>query len=407
MGTRLAPSYANIFMSEFEEKYVYTRHLKPRVWYRYIDDIFCIWQHGVTELNNFIEHLNGAHETIKFTVETSRESINFLDTTVMIRDRDLTTTLYVKPTDRNNYLPFDSAHPFHCKKGLPYGQFLRIRRICNSDQAFEENCVRKAAQMRQKGYPTPILSEAYERAKSKGRLDLLRPKEIEEDTNVIPTGTFLTTTYTPSFDGLRTQVMKTWDLLDRANSTRQIHERGITVGYRRPKSLRDILVKARLPAEKSPNSGGGELKSEKSCKSKNCRYCPILDTTGTIKSHSTGRHYRSRHNVSCNSNNLIYCISCNKCGKQYVGQTKNSLKERFKSHFYQITHDPEKTEVSRHFNRGNHDKLKDVKIHILEFIHSNTERVETKDTRLNREFDWIHRMRCQIPKGLNAIDSMY
>ena len=245
----------------------------------------------------------------------------------------------------------------------------------------------------------PILSEAYERAKSKSPVDLLRPKEIEEDTNVTPTGTFLTTTYTPSFDGLRTQVMKT--------CTRQIHERGITVGYRRPKSLRDILVKARLPAEKSPKVGCEALKSEKSCKSKNCRYCPILDTTGTIKSHSTGRHYRSRHNVSCNSNNLIYCITCNKCCKQYVGQTKNGLKEWFKSHFYQITHDPEKNEVSRHFNRGNHEKLKDVKIHILEFIHSNPERAETKDTQLNCEFDWIHRMRCQIAKGLNSIDSIY
>ena len=88
-----------------------------------------------------------------------------------------------------------------------------------------------------------------------------------------------------------------------------------------------------------------------------------------------------------------------------MGQTKNSLKERFKSHFYQISHDPKKTEVSRHFNRKDHSQLKDVQIHILEFIHSNTERAETKDKRLHREFDWIHRMRSQIPKGLNSIDT--
>ena len=42
MGTRVAPSYANIFMSYFEDKYVYNYHLQLLVWYRYIDDVFCI-----------------------------------------------------------------------------------------------------------------------------------------------------------------------------------------------------------------------------------------------------------------------------------------------------------------------------------------------------------------------------
>ncbi|XP_066291082.1 uncharacterized protein [Branchiostoma lanceolatum] len=40
MGTRVAPSYANIFMGKFEEQHVYKRNLKPLVWWRYIDDIF-------------------------------------------------------------------------------------------------------------------------------------------------------------------------------------------------------------------------------------------------------------------------------------------------------------------------------------------------------------------------------
>ena len=150
MGTRLAPSYANIFMSDFEDKYVYTYQLQPLLWLRYIDDIFCVWQHGKSELDNFTEHLNNAHRSIKFTTEKSNTSVNFLDTTVTIRDKELTSSLYVKPTDRNNYLPFDSAHPYHCKMGLPYGQFLRIRRICSTESDFLKNCVYKAALLRQK-----------------------------------------------------------------------------------------------------------------------------------------------------------------------------------------------------------------------------------------------------------------
>ena len=40
MGTKLAPSYANLFMTKFEEEYVYTYPLQPKLWKRFIDDIF-------------------------------------------------------------------------------------------------------------------------------------------------------------------------------------------------------------------------------------------------------------------------------------------------------------------------------------------------------------------------------
>ena len=408
MGTKLAPSYANIFMSDFEDKHVYTYRLQPLLWLRYIDDVFCIWQHGKEELEDFIKHLNNVHRSIKFTGEKSCTSINFLDTTVELWNKRLTTTLYVKPTDRNNYLPFDSAHPYHCKKGLPYGQFLRIRRICSLESDFQKHCVRKAALLRQKGYPLSLLTDAYKRAKSKDQKELLRPNNKENKSgDKCEMIIFLTTTYSPDFGGLKHQVESTWDLLDRASTTRSLHNKGLTVGYRRPKNLRDILVRARLPSEVALGHGEDKHREDKTCKSKNCRYCPLLNKSGKIVANSTARKYRTRHNVTCNSNNLTYCITCKRCGKQYVGQTKNSLKERFKSHFYQIAHDREKTEVSRHFNQGTHEKLKDVEIHILEFVHASTEHDNTKDKRTQLEFDWIHRMRSQIPKGLNSIDSLY
>ena len=129
MGTRVAPSYANIFMNDFEEKHVYTHHLQPAAWYRYIDDIFCLWQHGEDELEKFTTHLNSVHETIKFTIEKSRTSVSFLDTEVHLDNSHIYTTLYVKPTNRNNYLPFDSAHPTIARKDYPlvssytYGEY--------------------------------------------------------------------------------------------------------------------------------------------------------------------------------------------------------------------------------------------------------------------------------------------
>ena len=90
---------------DFEEKHVYIHHLQPATWYCYIDDIFCLWQHGEDELEKFTTHLNSVHETIKFTIEKSRISVSFLDTEVDLDNNHIYTTLYVKPTERNNYLP--------------------------------------------------------------------------------------------------------------------------------------------------------------------------------------------------------------------------------------------------------------------------------------------------------------
>ena len=237
MGTRVVPSYANIFMNDFEDKHVYTHHLQPLAWYLYIDDVFCLWQHGEEELNS-------VHETIKFTFEKSRTSVSFLDTEVHLDNSTIHTTLYVKSTDRNNYLPFDSAHPYHCKKGLPYGQFLRMHRKCSKEEDYRHHCVEKAALLRQKGYPQLLIDEAYVKARDKERDELLKP--ADRSVSQLPTKTYMTTTYNPSFDGLRTQVKKTWDLLDRSSSTRHIHTMGLQVGYRRPKNLRDLLVMSKL-----------------------------------------------------------------------------------------------------------------------------------------------------------------
>ena len=43
VGTKLAPSFASLFMGYFEEKFVYTYRLQPLLWKRFIDDIFFIW----------------------------------------------------------------------------------------------------------------------------------------------------------------------------------------------------------------------------------------------------------------------------------------------------------------------------------------------------------------------------
>ena len=77
IGTKFAPPYAILFMANLEEKMLEGFEKKPMIWWRYIDDIFFIWEHGEESLKVFIEQVNMFHSTIKFTAEYSKEEVIF------------------------------------------------------------------------------------------------------------------------------------------------------------------------------------------------------------------------------------------------------------------------------------------------------------------------------------------
>ncbi len=198
MGTILAPSYANTFLGQLEKKLLAHAPCKPDLYLRYIDDIFCVFTTCIQDIENFIEYMNSSHRTIKFTAEISEEEINFLDTTVKVdkSTNEIYTDLYTKDTDTQNYLSFDSCHPQHCKTGGPYGEFLRIRRNCSRIEDYEKHSANRVKDYERRGYPTPMLEEARDKARKMDRDQLLIPKEKKRSKkqNRVP----LIVTYNPS-----------------------------------------------------------------------------------------------------------------------------------------------------------------------------------------------------------------
>ena len=163
MGTSLAPNYANLFMDRFETKALAGYHLKPLTWLRFIDDIFMIWTHGEDSLVEFIHYMNSLHPTIKFTHEYSHSNMNFLDTTVKLNNkRKLTTTLYNKPTDTHLYLHYTSAHQESILSKGPFGQYLRLRRICSLDEDFKANAFKLTGYYLKRGYPINSLKKTLQ-----------------------------------------------------------------------------------------------------------------------------------------------------------------------------------------------------------------------------------------------------
>ena len=69
---------------------------------------------------------------IKFKWNFSTTSIEFLDLRIMIENGKLVTDLYVKPSNLQLYLDYNSNHPQHCKDGIVYSQALRVKERCSS-----------------------------------------------------------------------------------------------------------------------------------------------------------------------------------------------------------------------------------------------------------------------------------
>ena len=155
----MAPSLACLFMDKLEQDFLNKETEKPSLWLRYIDDIFMIWEHGRESLNQWLERINNHHPTIKFTHDFSEKEAIFLDTRVKVKNNTLTTNLYTKPTDTSSYLPYASCHPMATKRSLPYSTMLRIERICTEEEDYEENCAKKIAYFKERGYPVKVIEK--------------------------------------------------------------------------------------------------------------------------------------------------------------------------------------------------------------------------------------------------------
>jgi hypothetical protein len=160
--------------------------------------VFIIWNHGQEELKKFIEDLNTAHPTIKFTANWSYECIPFLDTLVILKDGTLFTDLYTKNTDTHQYLSAGSCHPHHCKAAIPYSQALRIRRICSFDTDFRKHTDQLCLHLTNRGYNHSFVRQQIDRARMLRREDLLTPQFRSNSSTRVP----LVITYHPNLPNL-------------------------------------------------------------------------------------------------------------------------------------------------------------------------------------------------------------
>ena len=143
MGTKMAPSYANILMDSLERQFLESEPFQPALWKRYIDDILCVWPGSRESLEAFLRRLTSCHPTIHFTRTISMKSVDFLDIRIYKGSRFRETGILdvqtnFKPTSTFQYLHFSSSHSKGVFKGLVRDEAIWFLRSNSSQDDYEK-----------------------------------------------------------------------------------------------------------------------------------------------------------------------------------------------------------------------------------------------------------------------------
>jgi hypothetical protein len=91
--------------------------------------------------------------------------------------------MYTKTTDAHQYLDFKYCHPPHVKRAIPCSQGLRLKRICNSENAFEEKLRELKGVLVKRGYNADFVDDQFGRVREVDRNNLLMRKEGVKKSN--------------------------------------------------------------------------------------------------------------------------------------------------------------------------------------------------------------------------------
>jgi len=84
-----------------------------------VDDI--VLAVPTSKIDFVFKKFNSIHPKLQFTIEIGKNSINFLDTTIIIKDKKILFNWFHKPTFSGRYLNYWSQHSLSQKKDIIMG----------------------------------------------------------------------------------------------------------------------------------------------------------------------------------------------------------------------------------------------------------------------------------------------
>lgn len=411
MGKNYAPSLANIYLKKFDKAARSGFYIKPKLYHRFLDDIFIIFPGTVAQLREYQDFLNSIIDGIKVELKARDRIIEFLDTQVYKTYNEdarwvLKTKVYFKPTDTHQLLHASSFHPRHTTRGILKSQFIRFKRIASSWDDYDEASKILGAVLCKRGYS----SRLFRRLKLDvwHHFDAKRHKITEKpDRPILPIITY--------YDRVQSSLNYEWR--SEINKNPIFDDFRKISAYKIHKNLQQLLVRSRLNNQETHQKpigstttdmdennlstlngllaqNGMHFKIDK-CRHPLCKCCQNINPTNAIYVPHIGYTVQVDRDMSCNNRNIIYIIICDKCKKAYVGETKNKLKERLNKHRSDIKLRVNSA-ISIHFNGAGHS-IRHLRIFPLEQIE-----MDDSNFRKQREAVWIKKLNTKYPNGLNV-----
>ncbi|CAJ0930958.1 unnamed protein product [Ranitomeya imitator] len=389
MGSNVAPPYAVAYMAAFEEDFIFNHSLfqqHSRIWRRFIDDIFCIWEGPLESLLLFDSHINNIWPELKFTLQYSVDNISFLDTRVCKNtDGRLSIDLHTKPTDRNSLLQYTSFLPTAIKKSIPISQFQRVKRIVTDNDIRNQRLNEMEEKFSNRGYPKSLLAQAKHSSP--------KPK------NSVPRIPFVNT-YHPFSRRVQASIHRHWNILSKSYPRVPEFQQPFLSCYRRPTNIKDKLARADVGSDvRVPRQTFLRTQKQGTFPCLNCLQCNNVQKGDKVFHPHTGKGIPIRGFFTCDSSYVIYIIKC-PCGLAYVGETTQAIRDRVSQHKSNIRCNRDHLPLPHHFRTTGHS-VAQLRYQVLE--HVDQGRRGQSRTRLlkKREAYWIFTLQTLEPKGLN------
>ena len=235
---------------------------------------------------------------MEYDIENLR--CNFLDTTVWIDSEGLIKTdLYTKPCAKIQYLLPTSGHPSHTFHSIPFSLMMRLRRICSTPELFEMRMGHLKNHLLSRGYSLSILNKAADKIRQISRLDALKRVEQEKTRRKC-----FVTEYHPSLPPMGKILHKHWSVMvERDGRLKECFPQPSMVAYKRGKSLKELLCRARMPINVRRSVRQEEQQGFTKCGELLCMLCPFAVTA---KEHMvSGRTFVINGKITCTSTGCV------------------------------------------------------------------------------------------------------
>ena len=131
---------------------------QDRFYKRFIDDMIAAFLGTDAEAADFVTWMNTLWPGLRFTYDWSNRELTYLDVRlIMTEDRKLETDRFVKPTNPQLFLHYQSNHPTHVFKALIYGQAITVKTICSKDEYVEKHLELLRIKFLERGYPVQLI----------------------------------------------------------------------------------------------------------------------------------------------------------------------------------------------------------------------------------------------------------